>query len=148
MVKLASEIEQKYKEALKGKDVQATSILRLLKSALVNERIAKMHDLSDEEETAVVRREVKKREEASQLYRQGGDEGRANQEAAEADYLKAMLPAEMSEEDIRKIVVDVIKDQGRDNFGKVMGLCMKAVAGQAGGDRVSKVVKEELSKNS
>src|SRR3989344_5330639 len=112
MVKLASEIEQKYKEALKGKDVQATSILRLLKSALVNERIAKMHDLSDEEETAVVRREVKKREEPSQLYRQGGDEGRANQEAAEADYLKAMLPAEMSEEDIRKIVVDVIKDQG------------------------------------
>ena len=56
MAKYSDLFEDKYKEALKSKDPQTVSVLRLLKAAFVNERIAKGHELSDEEEAAVIRR--------------------------------------------------------------------------------------------
>ena len=144
MAKYSDLFEDKYKEALKSKDPQTVSVLRLLKAAFVNERIAKGHELSDEEEAAVIRREIKKRDEASEIFRQGGSEEKAGAEKFEADYLKSFLPAELSDAEIRQIVEKV--SAGQDNFGKIMGEAMKEVAGRASGDRVGKIVKEKLGK--
>jgi len=155
MSQIGEAVEQKFKEALKNKDSNLISTMRLLKAALVNERIAKLHDLSDEEEQAVVRREVKKREEAATLYRQGGDEGKASQEEAEAKILREFLPPEMPEEEVRANIRKVLEtnnltsdpaDQRSQNFGKAMGLVMKEMKGKASGDAISRILKEELNK--
>ena len=57
-----------------------------------------------------------------------------------------MLPAELSDEEIKAVVEKVVAEQGGDNFGKVMGLVMKEVGARASGDRVKIIVQAELSK--
>src|SRR3989338_5976517 len=153
MAKIAADIEEKFTSSLKSKDTLAISVLRLAKSALVNERIAKGHELTESEEIQVLRREVKKREEAAEIYGRGGNAERQESELAEAEYLKTFLPAEMSDDDIRGKVREAIAEVGSDlpaqagNFGKLMGVVMKKVGGQASGDRVSKILKKETNKN-
>ena len=146
MAQIGDAVEQKFKEALKNKDTSAISILRLAKASLVNERISKGHDLSEEEEAVVIKREVKKRMEAVESYQGAGQLERAAGEQQEADYLKVFLPAEIPDEEIRAVVEKVIAEKGKDNFGAVMGAVMKEIAGRASGDRVNAIVKEELGK--
>lgn len=147
MADISNSVEAKFTEALKAKDTATIAVLRLLKAALANERIAKMHDLTTEEEVQVVRREVKKREDSISLYRQGGAEDKAKIEETEATYLKQFLPPEMSDEDLKAEVEKVIAaNPGETNFGKIMGQVMKAVSGKVSGDRVSAQVRSLLNK--
>ncbi|OGE85557.1 MAG: hypothetical protein A3J48_04515 [Candidatus Doudnabacteria bacterium RIFCSPHIGHO2_02_FULL_46_11] len=146
MAQIAEIVESKLKLALKNKDIRAVSVFRMLKSALVNERIAKIHDLSDDEETAVIRRELKKREDSVNQFRQAGREDRALEEEAEAEVLKVFLPPELPDEEIRALAENKVAETGADNFGKIMGAVMKEVAGRASGDRVQKIVKDLLTK--
>lgn len=147
MAEIQNLVDTKFTEAMKAKDTNALAVLRLLKSALANERIAKMHDLSSEEELQVVRREVKKRDDSIALYRQGGAEDKAKAEEAESAYLKQFLPPEMSDDDLKAVVQKVIASNPEEkNFGKIMGQVMKEVSGKVSGDRVSAMVKVELNK--
>lgn len=147
MAEIQNLVDTKFTEAMKAKDTAATAVLRLLKSALANERIAKMHDLTSDEEIQVVRREVKKREDSIALYRQGGAEDKAKVEEGESAYLKQFLPPEMSDDNLKAVVQKVIAaNPGEQNFGKLMGQVMKEVSGKVSGDRVSAVVKSELNK--
>lgn len=143
---ISNSLETDLKQALKERDSRKVSVLRMLKTALVNERIAKMHDLAADEEIAVIRRELKKREDSIASFRTGGREDRAAEEEAEAEMLRSMLPAELSDEEIKAVVEKVVAEQGGDNFGKVMGLVMKEVGARASGDRVKIIVQAELSK--
>ena len=147
MATAAQLIETKLTEALKARDAEVASVLRMAKSAIVNERIAKMHDLSDDEELAVLRKEVKKREEAAGIYKEGGNAEGADKEAKEAEYLKQFLPAEMTDEDLRTLIRKTLEQNsisGKENFGRAMGAAMKVIGALASGDRVSQIVKEEL----
>jgi uncharacterized protein YqeY len=145
---LSDKIEEDLKIAFKGGDTAATSLLRLVKSSLVNERIAKMKDLSEEEEVAVLRRELKKRDDAIELYTKAGDVGRTESERKEASLIKAYLPPEMSQEDIRTIVKSALAASGitgKENFGKAMSAAMAELKGKASGDVIGAIVREELS---
>ncbi|KKQ41373.1 MAG: hypothetical protein US60_C0042G0006 [Microgenomates group bacterium GW2011_GWC1_37_8] len=107
---IADTINQKIAEALKAKDVIRLSTLRLLSSAFNYERITKQHELSEEEEIVVVKRETKKRVEAMEAIRlaQGKQsssdsatlEKRLEQEKKELDILKEYLPEEIGEEEL------------------------------------------------
>ena len=144
MGKVGEFVETNLKVALKSKDARGLAVLRMLKTALVNERIAKIHDLSDEEEVAVVRRELKKREESVRSFTDAGRPERAEEEKAEAEILKSILPPEMPEEEIRTAVKQVINTQGSENFGKVMGEVMKVLGSRASGDKVREIVQNEI----
>ena len=140
-------INQKIAEAMKARDEIRLSTLRLLSSALNYEFIAKQHVLSEEEELSVVRREAKKRKEAIEAYEKAGALERAEKEKKEMAILEEYLPAQISDEELVKIVDAAIEEIGRAamaDMGKVMGVVMSKVGGAADGGRVSKMVSEKL----
>lgn len=142
-------LSEQIKEALKKGDSVRVSTLRLLSSALHNEEIAKQKELAEEEELTVVRRELKRREEAVEAYKKGGRPESAEKEKKEAEILKEFLPAQMSEEELIKIVEQVISQtsaSGPQDFGKVMGAVVARVKGKADGKTVVQIVRQKLTR--
>ncbi|MEK7617348.1 MAG: GatB/YqeY domain-containing protein [Patescibacteria group bacterium] len=144
---LIDNISSDLKDAQLARDEIKVSTLRLLLSEIHNSQIQKGSDLSDEELLAVVQKEVKKRKEAAAGFRQGGIEVQAQKEEVELAILESYLPASLSNEVLTKIVEDTITEVGAKSLadmGKVMGMVMSKVKGQADGNTVSALVKEKL----
>ena len=115
---------------------------------LVLSELQKAAKEGSDDELAVLRRERKRRHEAARAYRDGGRDDLAAGEEAEAELISAYLPAELSDEELREIIVRVIAETGAQSpqdMGKVMGPVMGAVDGRADGRRVSQQVKEALA---
>jgi uncharacterized protein YqeY len=145
---IADTITKKIGEAMKAKDEIRLSTLRMLSSALNYEKIAKQHDLDEEEELAVVRRELKKRKDAVEAYEKAGAKDRAEKEKKEGEILEVYLPAQMDDAELEKIVKETISEVGATSLGdmgKIMGGVMPKVAGKADGGRVSAIVKKLLN---
>lgn len=145
-MELLTKIEQDFKEALKSKQELKLSVLRMLKTALKNQAIADKKaetELTEQEILAVLRRELKKRNDAFASFEQGNRPELAAQEKAEAEILSVYLPAAMSEADLEKIVDEVIAT-GLNNFGQVMKEVMQKTQGQADGQVVQALVKAKL----
>lgn len=144
---IANSINQMIAEALKAKDELRLSTLRLLSSALNYERIAKQHELSEDEEMVVVRREASKRKDAIEAYEKVGATDRADKEKKELEILKEYLPAEMSDSDLERMVdecISVLAAESLSEMGKVIGLVMSKAKGAADGKKVSEMVKSKL----
>jgi hypothetical protein len=135
-------------EAMKAHDEIRLSTLRMLSSALNYEKIAKQHELSDDEEIVVVRKEAKKRKDAIEAYTKANAPDRAQKEASELEILVEYLPAEMPDGDLEKLVVEAIAQTGAtqmSDMGKVIGIVMGKAGGKADGSRVSMMVKAKLT---
>ncbi|MFZ5932869.1 MAG: GatB/YqeY domain-containing protein [Patescibacteria group bacterium] len=146
---IADSINQKIAAALKARDEIRLSTLRLLSSALNYEFIAKQHQLSQEEELVVVRREIKKRKDAIEAYTRAKARDRAEKEKKEMQILQEFLPEEMGDEELTRLVAEAISQlgaQGPADMGKVMGAVMPKVGGKAAGARVSALVMAQLQK--
>jgi len=157
---ISDTINQKIAEALKAKDEIKLSTFRMLSSALNYEKIAKQHDLTQDEEIVVVRKEAKKRSEAIAALQQaqgklGGEEKdikareKIEKEQKELEILKEFLPEEMSDEELLRIVNDIISGTGATDIrdmGRVIGTVMNKVNGRAEGSKVAQMVKENLMK--
>ncbi|MBU1031915.1 GatB/YqeY domain-containing protein [Patescibacteria group bacterium] len=142
------QIQSDLKNAQLARDEMRISTLRLLLSEIHNTQIQKGTDLSDQDVTAVLQREAKKRREAAVGFRSGGREESAQKEEAELKVLQIYLPAEMDSEELTKIVESTITEMGATSMadmGKVMSAVMGKVAGRADGTQVSTIVKEKLS---
>lgn len=146
---MLDQVQSDLKQAQLNRDEIKVSTLRLLLSEIKNAEIAKGGSLSDEDLVIVVQREVKKRKEAAEGFRKGGREEQAQTEEAELAVLQGYLPAQLSNDQLTKIVEDTINELGANStadMGKVMGVVMGKVAGKADGGPVSSLVKERLSK--
>lgn len=144
---ISQTLQGKIKDALKSGDAVRASTYRLLLSALNNENIAKMHELSEEEELAVVRRQLKQRGEAIEAYEKASRIESAEKEKQEAQILQEFLPEQLESTQIEQIVEQIIietKPSGMSDFGRVMGEAMKRVAGRADGKVVSNIVRQKL----
>jgi uncharacterized protein YqeY len=131
------------RKAMKAGQRERVSALRLVADAL-------QKDLKEggEDEIAVLRRERKRRLEAAEAYREGGNDERAGAEETEAELIEGYLPAELSEEELGAIVDEAIAESGAagpQDMGKAMAVAMGNVAGRADGKRVSTLVKERLA---
>lgn len=145
---LLSKITEELNKALKEKKEVKVSTLRFLISGLKNARIAKGSDLTDEEELSEVARDAKRHKESIEAYEKAGRNDLVDKEKLELEILKSYLPAQLSEEEVSNIVVEVISETGVSNIsdmGKVIGAVMAKVKGQADGVVVSRIVKEKLS---
>src|ERR1051325_11562366 len=100
MAKLTEQIRADLTEAMKARDAERTSTLRMLQSALKYEQIEKGHELSDEEAMAVIRKGVKQRHDSIEQYTKGNRPELAAKEQSEMDLLKRYLPAELSDEEL------------------------------------------------
>src|SRR3989338_962542 len=105
--------------------------------------------LNDEEILEAIASEVKKRKESIEQFKAGGRDELVDKESAEMEILMVYLPEQMSEEDVRKEVQDIVTQLGATDMkeiGKVIGAAMTKLKGKADGGLVSKIVKELLAK--
>jgi len=139
-------LQQKIGEAMKAHDDLRVSTLRLLSSALNYEKMAKQHELTEEQEFAVVRREAKQRRDSIEAYDNAGRSDLSDKEKAELNILSEFLPPEMNDEDLAKIVdeaVAAVNPSGMQDMGKVIGF-VKGKAPNADGGKVAAMVKSKL----
>jgi uncharacterized protein len=134
--------------AMKNKEAERLSTLRMVKTALKNREIEKMSPLTDEEAIRTLQSLVKQRRDSIEQYKQGGRPELAEKEAAEIKIIEEYLPAALDEAAITTIVEEAIAQTGANSM-KEMGNVMKAVmvrlAGQTvDGKLVNQIVKSRL----
>ena len=138
-------------EAIRGRDEITSSTIRMVLTAITNEEVAgkEARVLSDDEVITVLSREAKKRREASEAFDNAGRADKAALEKAEGEVIAKYLPAQLSIDDIKKMISDAIASTGAAgpaDMGKVMGAIKPLIAGKADGSIVSTLVKEALNK--
>jgi uncharacterized protein YqeY len=148
---MQEQIDKDLKEAMLAGDKAKAETLRGIKAAILNEAVAQNArdtGLSDDAIQKILAKESKKRQEAADLYKQGGSEDRASAELAEKVIIDAYLPEQMGEDEIAKLADEAIAATGAagmQDMGKVIG-AVKAKAGNtADGSVIARIVKEKLS---
>ena len=146
---IAERIQAEMVRAMKEKDADTLSTVRMLKAALMEAKTAKSKDatLSPEEEIEILQRYVKKRRETIETNIKVGRADLNASEEREITVTQRFLPAMMSEEKLAEIVKAAIASTGAagpKDMGKVIGAVMAQVKGQAEGGTVSKLVKAAL----
>lgn len=152
---LKQQIHNSTAEALKAGDHFLVGTLRMLLAAIQNkekekkfkEKVEGDAQLTDEEIIDVISSEIKKRNDAIALYKQGNRPELAEREQKEIGALKKYLPAQLSEDEIKKLVQESIaltNAKEMKDMGKVMGDLNPKIKGKADGATVSKIVKELL----
>jgi len=132
-------------EALKNRDPDRVGVLRFLIS-VIDKRGLQLppEGLDEKEEMAVLRKELKNKEESKTMFLTAGRGDLVKQMDYEIGVLNEYLPKDMSEDEISKIVDESITKVG-SNFPMVMKEVMATVAGRAGGDVVSRIVREKIA---
>ena len=154
---LKVQIQNDTKEAMKSKDAFVVGVLRMLLAViLTKEKDKKFKEkseseiqLSDEEIISVISSEIKKRKDAIALYNQGNRPELAEKEQKEIEIIKKYLPAQLSDEELRKLVQESIaKTEATEikDTGKIMADLMPQVKGKADNSEISKIIKELLAK--
>lgn len=134
--------------SMKEQDKFKLGVLRMLKSALQMEQINIGHDLTDEETLTVIRREVKKRNSSIQEYEKFGKTDTVQDLKHEVAILESYLPAMLSDEEVEKIINEVIEtfeNPDIKSMGKIISLVKEKTNGNADMSKVSAFVKERLS---
>lgn len=139
--------------AMKAKDKVRLRALRSLRAALANKEIEQREGgtesvLSEQDALAVVRKQVKQREDSIEQYEDAGREDLLEKEREEVEVLEEYLPAELSDEELAErldAIIDEVGATSMADMGPVMGRAMDELRGRADGNRVREMVQERLS---
>jgi len=163
---LKEKIQHNLEEAVKNKKDLETLVLRLINAAILNREkekrfkiskekenvsevdLEKESQLTDEEVVEILSSEVKKRKEAIEEFEKGGRKDLAEREKKELEILQNYLPKQLSEEEVKNLAKEVIKEvEAKEikDMGRVMSELMPKVKGRTDGSLVSKIVKELLT---
>jgi uncharacterized protein YqeY len=136
-------------KAIKGRNKERLLVLRGVKAAIKNKQVElRLEGLSDEQIYGVIRSEVKRRKEAIEKFAEGSRQDLAEKEKAELTILSDYLPSQLSEEEIKEVLAQVIQEasaSGPKDLGKVMKTAMAKFAGMADGREVNRLARELLS---
>lgn len=149
---LKQQLRDELKQSMLAKDTARTSVLRMVISAIGYYEIQKGgagYEASDEDVLNVIQKEVKQHKDSIEQFKAGNRQELADKETMELKMLEKYLPAQMGEEEIKKLVLEAISQTKATNpsdMGKVMGALMPKTKGKADGSLVSKIVREELAK--
>ena len=145
---LEAQLMPELKAAMKSKDQPALRGIRAIKAAiLLSKTDGSGTELNEEGEIKILQRLVKQRQESYDIFIKQDRQDLAKIEAEEIEVIQRFLPAQMSEEEIQKVVSDIIAKvgaQGMKDMGKVMGMAGKQVAGKADGKTLAAIVKSSL----
>jgi len=152
MSTLQERIAQDLKQAMRAKDKARIRTLRSITAALKKKEIELREGgearLTEQQELAVLQKEAKQRRESIEQYRAGGREDLVQKEAEELAIIEEYLPKQLDDEEIEKILRDIIEVVGaksRRDMGKVMGQAMKRLRGLADGKRVQEIAQKLLA---
>lgn len=152
MVKMSlqKQVMDAMKTAMKEKDAVALESLRAVKSAILlaqTESGAKA-ELTEDQELKLLQKLVKQRKDSAAIFSEQGRDDLAQPELAQAAVIEQFLPEQLGEEEITKVVEEIIAQTGASSMkdmGKVMGMASGKLAGQADGKTISNIVKQRLS---
>lgn len=145
---MKAKLNQDLKEALKAKDEAKLRTVRMLLAAIKNFEVEKMGPATDEEIFQIMSKEIKKRQEAIEMYEKGGRPDLAQAEKQEIEVIQSYMPNQLSEEEIRELARKVISEmnlKSPKDVGTAMKVIMPQVKGRADGKLVNKIVSELLS---
>jgi len=139
----------KMKEAMKSKDTVALESLRAIKSEilLAQTKSGASEELNEAEEIALLQKLVKQRKDSAAIYLTQNRKDLAEPELAQVDVISRFLPEQMSADDLKKLVAEIIETVGATSMkdmGKVMGIAAAKLAGKADGKAISAAIKEIL----
>ena len=135
------------KAAMKSGDKPRLATIRMLIAALQNERIAREKDLSADDELQLLATQAKRRRESIDLYTKGGRDDLAVKEQEELAVIETYLPAQLTEEDVRGIIAEIVVATGAESMrdmGKVMGQLMPKLKGRFDGKLAKGLVQSAL----
>ncbi|CCU80460.1 Transamidase GatB domain protein [Halanaerobium saccharolyticum subsp. saccharolyticum DSM 6643] len=148
MSKLKERLMEDMKKAMKAKDKERLSVIRMTRSEIKNKEIETGEELNDQEVTAVIAKQVKQIKDSLSDFEKSGKKDVMEKLHNEIKILQEYLPEQMSEAEVDKLVDQVIEETGAENMsdmGQVMGAIMPKIKGKADGSMVSSKVKEKLS---
>ena len=139
-------------EAIRSSNKVVSGTIRMVLTAITNEEVSgkEARVLSEDEIITVLSREGKKRREAAEEFAKANRPDKAAEEKAEGEVIAKYLPAQLSEEDIKKMIAAAVASTGASgpgDMGKVMGAIKPQIAGKADGALVSSLVKAALGSN-
>jgi hypothetical protein len=148
---LTTQINTDIKKAMLAKEKEKLDALRAIKSSLLLESTKEGNngEVAEAAEMSIIQKLYKQRMDAAKIYIEQDRKDLAEVEENQAKVIEAYLPAQMSEEEVIKVVQGIIAKVGATgpaDMGKVMGPTMGQLKGKADGALISKVVKSELNK--
>ena len=144
---LEDKLLEDYKTAMKAQNKVVLETLRMLRAALKNAGLEKRNSLTEDEVSAVLSREMKRRKESLEMYEKGGRSELAEKEAEEIKIISAYLPEGLSEAELLDLISKAVQDTGAagpGDIGKVMAALMPQVKGRADGKLVQELVRKKL----
>jgi uncharacterized protein len=148
---IQEEIDADLKDAMRSKDAERLSVLRMVKSALTNAAIEKRGatgGLEDSEAVGVIRKQVKQRLDSIESFEKGGRPELAAKERKELDFLAEYLPQPLTENEINQLVKDAIAQAGatsKAQMGAVMKIASEKASGRVDGKTLSQAVQKALN---
>jgi uncharacterized protein len=147
---LKQQIDADIKKAMLAKNKEELEALRSIKSLILLAETEKggIEDITSESEKKLLMKAAKQRKESAEIFEQQSRKDLADRELLQLDVISRYLPKQLSEEEIKSALVNVIKEVGAtgpQDMGKVMGVATKKLAGQADGKVISELVKKLLS---
>ncbi|WP_066049810.1 GatB/YqeY domain-containing protein [Robertmurraya korlensis] len=145
---LLERLNNDMKQAMKNKEKDKLSVIRMVKASLQNEAIKTGQDLSENEELTVLSREVKQRKDSLHEFEKAGRDDLVEKLRTELSYIVEYMPTQLTEEELSDIVKAAILETGastKAEMGKVMAVLMPKVKGKADGSLVNKLVQQHLS---
>ncbi|MFC0270056.1 GatB/YqeY domain-containing protein [Metabacillus herbersteinensis] len=146
---LLERLNQDMKQAMKNKEKDKLSVIRMVKASLQNEALKQRNnELSEELELTVLSRELKQRKDSLQEFKNADRIDLVDKTQAEINILNEYMPEQLSEEEVLQIVNEAIAEvnaSSKAEMGKVMAAIMPKVKGKADGNLVNKLVQQQLS---
>jgi hypothetical protein len=143
MGELTEKIRTELTAAMKARDVERLSTLRMLQSAFKYQQIESGHELSDEEAMIVIRKAVKQRLDSIEQYTKGNRPELAGKERREMELLKTWLPPDLTDEEIESGIREIIASTGaqsKKDMGKVMKEAAARYKGRVDGRKIQEIV--------
>ena len=144
---LLEKIESGMKESMKSGDKLRSDTLKMLKSDMMYEKAKTGQDINDEQALDVIKRAAKRRKESIREFEAAGRTDLVAVEAGELKIIGECLPEQAGPEEIGKVVDRILADAGevtRKDFGRIMGMAVKELKGQADGSLIKEIVQERL----
>ena len=134
--------------AMKNKDKETLTVLRMVKGAIQLEEINKKQELNDEDVISVLSKQIKTRKESIVEFEKAGRNDLITQTQGEIEILSKYMPEQLSEEEVLKVIdeaFDTLKPEKPSDMGKLMGFVTPKLKGKADMSFVSKTIKEKLA---
>lgn len=147
-MEIQDRLSEDLKTAMKAKEKVKVETIRMVRAQLKDFQIAKRDELTEEDEISVVINAAKMRKEALELYEKSDRQDLIDRERQELEIISAYLPAQLSKEEVDRVVLKVMQEVGASSpqdMGKVMGAAMKELRGKADGKMVQEIVREKLN---